>query len=635
MIEMISDVLRVSVMSVLFIGLLLGINKTFGKKYSLKWIQFIWFMLAVRLIIPADLIHITLPQQAVAWKQVITRSEVSSQRAAVSQQGNEKKANDTSTSGSLQSATSSEEKVTTITPGSVVNIIYVIHYGLISISIIWLIGVFLQLLRYSLSYIVFMRRLNRNNKQVTVSHYLQLLEKTNQKNLNIRLYTNIQVKSPFSTGLARKKIILPDKSYTDIELEAILCHEYNHLKNRDIWFKMLLCLVKSVHWFNPMVYRMEHEISQNMEIICDEAVIENRKLEYRQMYGRTIMDTIRDLTAQPESCIVSHFEGEEKQMKDRIRNIIKPLGRRKKPVLITAICAVCLLASVITFEAVNHDKPKAASAVKITEGVKKAAKKVKEEKKVTILVAGAENINDDGDKGRSDSILLINWNPQTRELSARSLCRDMYVEIPGNESNKLNAAFHIGGMDLLKQTVTKNFGVPIDYGITINFDGFEKIIDLLGGVKMNITKDEASYLNTTNYISKKKNRTIKQGENLLNGNQALGYARVRYRSTATGKTNDFGRTERLQNLLRAMLDKTKSLKLRDYAGLIKEGYASVDSEIPLLQTLSYLESLFKTEYKVSCKTIPVEDSYEGQRKDGKAVLIWDKDKNIKELQDIK
>lgn len=628
MIQTVFDVLSVSMLSALFIGGMLIMNRIAGKKYSLRWIQFIWLLLAVRLIIPSDLIHIPVSEQVGSWNSVSYSADVSYGNLNRKQLANVEKKAESKDNEVI--AAGNEEHTATISPGKAGSMILIIHYGFIIFSAVWVMGVVLQLLRYSLSYIVFMKRLEKQNRPVQNSAYERILEQVNRKRLSISLYRNAEVKSPFSTGLFRKKIILPDKSYEEVEMEAILCHEYTHLCNHDIWFKMLLCAVKSVHWFNPMVYWMERAVSQNMELICDEAVVENRRLEYRQMYGMTILETIRDMTEQPQSCIVSYFEGEKNQMKERIRNIIKPLGRRKKPILITVLCVLLLAGSVITFEVAGKDKQavNASSA-----GLKKQAEKlVKEEKEVTFLLAGVESIGGSESSGRTDSIVLLNWNPETRELAVRSLCRDMYVEVPGNGSRKLNAAYHIGGMDLLKKTISSNFGVTVDYGIAVGFEGCEKIIDLLGGIKLDITESEAEYLNTTNYISKKENRTLVAGENMMNGNQVLGYARVRYRKTATGKQNDFGRTERLQNILHAVLSKTKSLKLTDYAALLKEGYSNVDSELSVLQALPYMESLLKTEYTISSKTLPVEGSYEGAKKDGLSVIIWDKEKNLEAIK---
>ena len=133
--------------------------------------------------------------------------------------------------------------------------------------------------------------------------------------------------------------------------------------------------------------------------------------------------------------------------------------------------------------------------------------------------------------------------------------RDMYVEIPGHGHNKLNAAYAFGGVELLYQTIAKNFGIKIDNYCVVDFSTFEKVINKVGGVEISLEEKEAKYLNTTNYISKKKYRNVKVGKQTLNGNQALGYARVRYVVSKKYGDGDFGRTGRQRAVLQAALNK--------------------------------------------------------------------------------
>lgn len=93
-------------------------------------------------------------------------------------------------------------------------------------------------------------------------------------------------------------------------------------------------------------------------------------------------------------------------------------------------------------------------------------------------------------------------------------------------------------------TIEKNYKVQIDGYVSVDFKSFEKIVDLLGGVTIELGKEEAQYLNKTNYISQKKNRNVKKGVNHLNGNQVMGYVRVRKVKTLGGVNNDYGRIVR-------------------------------------------------------------------------------------------
>ena len=139
---------------------------------------------------------------------------------------------------------------------------------------------------------------------------------------------------------------------------------------------------------------------------------------------------------------------------------------------------------------------------------------------INILLVGSDHGAIKGDHGRSDSIMIATVNFKTKELKLTSLMRDMYVEIPGHGHNKLNAAYAFGGVELLYQTIAKNFGIKIDKYCVVDFSTFEKVINKVGGVEISLEEKEAKYLNTTNYISKKKYRNVKVGKQTLNGNQA-------------------------------------------------------------------------------------------------------------------
>ena len=145
-------------------------------------------------------------------------------------------------------------------------------------------------------------------------------------------------------------------------------------------------------------------------------------------------------------------------------------------------------------------------------------------------------------------------------LKLTSLMRDMVVDIPDNGENKLNAANSFGGIQMLYKTIAQNFNVELDGYVEVGFTAFEKIVNSVGGINLELTESEANYLNTTNYISKKKYRNVKVGKQKLNGNQALGYCRIRKGgvTTITGLRDDYGRTWRQRTVIKAVFDKVKN-----------------------------------------------------------------------------
>jgi LCP family protein required for cell wall assembly len=196
-----------------------------------------------------------------------------------------------------------------------------------------------------------------------------------------------------------------------------------------------------------------------------------------------------------------------------------------------------------------------------------------------ILLLGEEAIGSGSGRGRTDVILIATMNTNTKKLKLTSLMRDTLVQIPGYKENKLNSAYEKGGLDLLYETIAVNYNIKLDGCVMVNFESFEKIIDKLGGVEIALTKNEAYYLNHTNYISNPDYRTVVEGKQLMNGNQALGYARVRKRANINGTNNDYGRTERHRIILDAIFQKYKTKSKVELASMMLSMLSMITTDI--------------------------------------------------------
>jgi LCP family protein required for cell wall assembly len=203
----------------------------------------------------------------------------------------------------------------------------------------------------------------------------------------------------------------------------------------------------------------------------------------------------------------------------------------------------------------------------------------KEEGVYNILLMGEEAIGSGGNRGRTDVIIIATMNTKNETIKLTSLMRDMYVQIPGFQDNKLNTAYEKGGLELMYETIALNFDIQLDGCAMVNFENFEKIIDQLGGLKITLTAGEAKYLNSTNYISNPQYRNVVAGTQLLNGNQVLGYSRVRKRSTITGNNNDYGRTDRHRIVLNAIFDKYKTESKVELASIMLKVLPMIKTDI--------------------------------------------------------
>ncbi|NPV54826.1 MAG: LCP family protein [Firmicutes bacterium] len=143
---------------------------------------------------------------------------------------------------------------------------------------------------------------------------------------------------------------------------------------------------------------------------------------------------------------------------------------------------------------------------------------------------------------RADTILFLSMNPKLGSVHIVSIPRDTRVRIPGHGIGKINSAHAIGGPSLTMETVSELLGLPVDRYVETDFRGFSELIDMIGGVIVNVEKD-MHYVDTWGKLS----IDLKQGRQKLDGDKALQY--VRFRNDALG---DIGRVRRQQELARAL-----------------------------------------------------------------------------------
>lgn len=266
---------------------------------------------------------------------------------------------------------------------------------------------------------------------------------------------------------------------------------------------------------------------------------------------------------------------------------------------------------------------------------------------VNLLLVGADKNSDEQDKNverRSDSMMIATLDVKHNKLKITSLMRDMYVDIPGYGGNKLNAAYSFGGIKLLYKTLAQNFGIKMDGYVEVNFDAFVNVIDEIGGVEVNLTKSEADNLRTTNYIKRKKYRNVKEGKQIFNGYQALGYCRIRHGKkqangrypgvyTASGKGDDYGRTERQRLTIQAILKKVKQLSAEELLELAKVIMPNVKTDVSTDDVYSYLLAMFRMgTTKLHQFSLPIEGGYSSQTIRGQSCLVPDLETNKSALK---
>lgn len=254
----------------------------------------------------------------------------------------------------------------------------------------------------------------------------------------------------------------------------------------------------------------------------------------------------------------------------------------------------------------------------------------KQEHIVNILLIGQDR-REGEPRQRSDSMILCTFNTQKKTITMTSFLRDLYVDIPGYWAAKINAAYQWGGMQTLNETLAINFGVHVDANVEVDFDGFIGIIDLLGGVDINLTAAEANYMNSTTdwtLVEGESPWNLKAGWNHLSAAQALSYSRIRYIGT------DFARTNRQRTVIMALIQAYKNLSLSAMLDLLYDILPLITTDMTNAEIINYATMLFPLLSSASFVTqqIPANDAYEDAVIRGDQVLLPDLEANRKILQ---
>lgn len=235
-----------------------------------------------------------------------------------------------------------------------------------------------------------------------------------------------------------------------------------------------------------------------------------------------------------------------------------------------------------------------------------AQPKIVEDHIVNIMLIG-QHMQAGEDSKLSDTMILCSINKDTATVTLTSFQRDLYLKLPNYKKhvcgkNRMNVAYNLGwrwageqgGMEMLDQLILESFGVEVDYNVEIGFDGFVDAVDVMGGVELTLTDAEASRL-----------MLGKGGDYHLNGEKALEYARLR-------KTdNDFYRTSRQRNVIAALINKARTMRLSELNDLLKQLLPLVITDMTNDEITSLLLEVVPllADLKIDSRQIPMEGTY--------------------------
>jgi beta-lactamase regulating signal transducer with metallopeptidase domain len=200
--------------------------------------------------------------------------------------------------------------------------------------VIYPIGVAAILLYQLIAYMIFIKKTLRGSRVSDIE-------------CKIPVYFNTKATTPMLVGLFKPKIILPDREYSDEQLQAVLLHEMTHLRRKDILVKWLSMIACAVHWFNPIVWLVRREIDRACELSCDEAVIAKLDASGRQTYGDTLIYVAAD--HKPHTALAMSESG--RNLKERLRAIMKNKKRTRIAVIVSVVLLVFVAGEAIVLGA--------------------------------------------------------------------------------------------------------------------------------------------------------------------------------------------------------------------------------------------------------------------------------------------
>ncbi|MGP4077214.1 LCP family protein [Halobacillus sp. K22] len=247
---------------------------------------------------------------------------------------------------------------------------------------------------------------------------------------------------------------------------------------------------------------------------------------------------------------------------------------------------------------------------------------------LSLLLLGTDQRNTE--TGRTDTIMILKYHPEKQTMKLASIMRDTYVDIPGHGTNKINAAYALGGPELMRKTISQNFDIQLEHYALVDFSGFSHIADTIapGGLEVTIEKD-------LNYQSEGGDTIIdlKEGVQQLDGEELLAYSR--FRSDSEG---DFGRVERQQKVIALLKEKLLSIEgLWKVPRLIGSIQPYVDSDAGSRIYLEAAKNYFlHPPKKLETIRIPMSDNVWNERKPYPIglVLNHDREKTREDLDEF-
>ncbi len=314
-----------------------------------------------------------------------------------------------------------------------------------------------------------------------------------------------------------------------------------------------------------------------------------------------------------------------------------PKKAKHKAILLVAEIFILIVLAVILFVVVKLSKIEKNQLnldnITINEDLSDETKEILSDYQ-TIALFGLDNRkNGSLSKGRSDVIMLANINRKTHDVKLVSIYRDTYLDTGDGIYEKCNAAYAKGGPEQALSMINANLDLAITDYITVDFNAIIECIDLLGGVEMTITDDEATlmlgYIRELNELTGNSSKCPSSGGTYtLDGVQATAYARIRY-----GGGDDYKRTERQRAVIAAMVEKAQKSNLKTLNSLINQLFGDIETSFSNGELIALAADVFQYQLGET-SGFPFEKNSHRYSKEGDVVIPCDLASNVTKLHEF-
>ena len=337
--------LEASVVGGICIVLFFLVSLLSGERYRASYKKVIWLLIALRMCIPVNLSFFPKPITVQVPVYVLKENSQAADADNVLAEGMilEKES-----PAAIASATESNSRY--MSSQSEIRGQFTSQNILI---ILWSLGGAAVLLFHILAHFLFCRKMVKNSEKCADEFILkttaEIFGEMRLKNIpQIRLMKDVQT-GPFTVGFLHNIIFLPDTDYQEKDLQYIIRHELTHCAGKDTQMKVLFVIINAIHWFNPLVWFMRSLVDQDMELACDEKVLEDTSKEERSEYSEVLMSCIRADRADRSILSTGYIQG-VKFIKKRFRNIFSMQKKSGKAAGGIMIALLIMVSAGIGFE---------------------------------------------------------------------------------------------------------------------------------------------------------------------------------------------------------------------------------------------------------------------------------------------